>query len=318
MENLSAVTYFILTAYTELEDHRYLYFILLLVLYILILLVNSVLIVVICIERGLHGPMYLFICNLAVNGVYGSTSLLPPMLGHLLSQNYKISLTFCLLQIFCVHTYGAVELNILAVMSYDRYVAICCPLHYNKILSRKKVCTLITLSWSYAYIVFGLFFILTVQNTFCDANIEKVYCVNFALVRLSCLDTSTQSIVGLAAIGLILVPQILMIIFSYAQILRICLFASKKSQTRAIQTCTPHLLAVINYAVGCFFEVIHSRFSTSDVPYKARIFMSLSFLIFPPILNPVIYGISIQAIRVQIVKLFSGMRNKLITRMIMK
>ncbi|XP_035241424.1 olfactory receptor 142-like [Anguilla anguilla] len=312
MENVSAVTYFILTAYTELEDHRYLYFIFLLMLYLLILWVNLVLIAVICIERGLHGPMYMFICNLAVNGVYGSTSLLPPMLGHLLSHNYEISLTFCLSQIYCLHTYGTVELNVLAVMSYDRYVAICHPLHYHQILSQRKMYALIALSWSYAFLVFGLYFILTIQRTFCDRIIEKVFCANFALVKLSCLDTSFQSTVGLAAIGLLLIPQILMIIFSYAQILRICLFASKKSQAKALQTCAPHLLAVINYAFGCFFEIISSRFNMSHVPYKAQIFMSLYFLIFPPLLNPVIYGISIQAIRVPIYKLFSTRKNKLI------
>ncbi|XP_035241445.1 olfactory receptor 52L1-like isoform X3 [Anguilla anguilla] len=310
MENLSTVTSFILTAYTELEDHRYLYFIFLLNLYILILLVNAVLIVVICIERGLHGPMYLFICNLAVNGVYGSTSLLPSMLHHLLSHNYEISLTFCLLQIFCLYTHVSVDLNVLAVMSYDRYVAICCPLHYHQLMSRRKVCTLIALSWSHAHILFGLFFILTVQRTFCSAIIEKVYCVNFELVKLSCFETSFQNRVGFVVACLVIVPQLLMILFSYAQILRICLFASKESQAKAIRTCTPHLLVVINFSVGCFFETIQSRFNMSHVPYKARIFLSLYFLIIPPLFNPIIYGISIQAIRVHIVKLFSGMKNK--------
>ncbi|XP_064159068.1 olfactory receptor 52L1-like [Anguilla rostrata] len=318
MENVSAVTSFILTAYTELEDHRYLYFILLLVLYVLILLVNSGLIVVICIERGLHGPMYLFICNLAVNGVYGSTSLLPPMLGHLLSQNYEISRTFCLLQIFCLHSHASVDLNVLAVMGYDRYVAICHPLHYHQLMSHRKVCTLIALSWSHAHILFGLFFILTVQRTFCAAIIEKVFCANFELVKLSCFETSFQNRVGFVVAFLVIVPQLLMILFSYAQILRICLFASKESQAKAFQTCTPHLVAVINYSVGCFFEVTQSRFNMSHIPYKARIFLSLYYLIIPPLFNAIIYGISIQAIRAHIVKLFSGMKNKLITRMIMK
>ncbi|XP_061072373.1 olfactory receptor 1M1-like [Conger conger] len=212
MENISAVTSFILTAYTELEDHRYLYFMCFLFLYIVILLVNSVLIFVIYIDRGLHEPMYLFICNLAVNGVYGCTSLLPSMLSHLFSHNYEVSLTNCLLQIYCLHSYGIVEFTILAVMSYDRYVAICFPLHYHLLMSDKK-----------SYIV--------------------------------------------------------MILFSYAQILRICLFASKESQIKALQTCTPHLLTVINYGLGCLFELFQSRFNMTHVPYKARIFLSIYFII---------------------------------------
>ncbi|XP_061072371.1 olfactory receptor 1M1-like [Conger conger] len=201
MENISAVTSFILTAYTELEDHRYLYFTCFLLVYILTILANSGIFVVIFIDRGLHEPMYLFICNLAVNQIYGSTSLLPPILCNLLSDNYEISLTICLVQIFCIHLYSSTEFTILAVMSYDRYVAICHPLHYHLLMSHRKVCTLISMSWIYPCTMFGLYFILTVQRTFCDRYIDKMFCINFALVRLSCFEISFQSIVGLFVEG---------------------------------------------------------------------------------------------------------------------
>ncbi|XP_064158777.1 olfactory receptor 52K2-like [Anguilla rostrata] len=313
MENGSVVTSFILKAYTELEDHRYVYFTGFLLSFILMILTNIILIIVIYIETSLHEPMYFFVCNLAVNGIYGTISLLPSVLGNLMSQTYEISLAACLLQIFCIHTYAAVEFTTLAVMGYDRYVAICHPLHYHQLMSHRKVCIFIAFSWICPWTVFGLYFMLTAQRTFCDRIIEKVYCPNFAVVKLSCFDTSFQSKVGFVVTVLLMVPHLLMILFSYAQILRICLSASKESQAKAIQTCTPHLLAVINYAVGCFFEIISSRFNMSHVPYKARIFLSLYFLIFPPLLNPVIYGISIQAIRVQIFKLFITCKNKLFT-----
>ncbi|XP_064159043.1 olfactory receptor 10J5-like [Anguilla rostrata] len=309
MENVSAVTSFILTAYTELEDHRYLYFICFLVLYIMIIVANSVLITVIYIERGLHEPMYLFICSLAVNGVFGSTSLLPSMLVFLLSYNYEISLTHCLLQIYCLYSYAFVEFTILAAMSYDRYVAICHPLHYHLLMSPKKLYAAITLSWAIPLIYFVLFFIMTFQLTFCGKIIEKVYCANFPLVKLSCVDTNVQYIVGLALTFISPLSQILMILFSYGQIIRICLFASKESQAKAIRTCTPHLLTVINFSVGVFFEAIQSRFNMSHVPYKARIFLSLHMGIFPPLLNPVIYGISNQAIKNQIFKLFNSKKD---------
>ncbi|XP_061072375.1 olfactory receptor 51B5-like [Conger conger] len=254
MENLSVVTSFRLTAYTELEDHRYLYFVCFLILYILILFSSSVLIVVIFTEKGLHEPMYLFICNLAANGLFGSTSLLPSILGHLLSHNYEISLTFCLLQIYCLLSYATVEFTILAVMAYDRYVAICHPLHYHLLMSPKKVYAAILLSW------------------------------------------------------VIPCSHIVMILFSYAQILRICLFASKESQIKALQTCTPHLLSVMIFSVGCLFEIIQSRFNMSHVVFEARMFLSIYIFLFPPLLNPVIYGILIQAIKSQILKLFSHKR----------
>ncbi|XP_035241439.1 olfactory receptor 52L1-like [Anguilla anguilla] len=313
MENRSVVTSFILKAYTEMEDHRYVYFTGFLLLFILMLLINIILITIIYIETSLHEPMYFLLCNLAVNGIYGTISLLPSVLGNLMSHTYEISLTACLLQIFCLHTYGAVEFNSLAVMGYDRYVAICHPLHYHQLMSHRKVCILIVLCWIYPSIVFGIYFILTAQLIYCDSIMEKVYCASFALVRLSCFDVSFLSRVGFVVLFSVTVPQLLMILFSYAQILRICLSASKESQAKAVQTCTPHLLAVINYAVGGFFEIISSRFNMSHVPYKVRMFMTLYFLIFPPVFNPLIYGISIQAIRVQVFKLFITCKNKLFT-----
>ncbi|XP_064159729.1 olfactory receptor 1E16-like [Anguilla rostrata] len=306
MENVSAVTSIILTAYTELEDHRYLYFICLLLLYILILLVNFVVILVIYKERGLHEPMYLFICNLAVNGLYGSTVLLPFMLGHLLSQNYEISLNHCLLQVYGLFSYGIVEFTILAVMSYDRYVAVCHPLHYNLLMSPRKVSAAIVLSWVVPCVYFALNMITTARLSFCEKHLKEVYCSNFHLQKMSCFDTGVETIVGLALIIVCPGPQIALILFSYAQILRVCLFASKEPQIKALQTCTLHLVTVINYSVGVLFELIHTSFDLSQVPYNARLFLSLYFLIIPPLFNPVIYGISIRAIRVQICKLFSG------------
>ncbi|XP_064158937.1 olfactory receptor 6E1-like [Anguilla rostrata] len=311
MENGSVVTSFILRAYTELENHRYLYFTSFLLLFFLMILTNILLIIVIYIERSLHEPMYFFVCNLAVNGLYGSLSVLPSVLVNLMSHTYEISLTSCLLQIFCIHTYGVGEFTILGIMGYDRYVAICHPLHYHQLMSLRKVCILIALSWIYPYVLFGLFFKLTVERTFCDRIMEKMYCINFELVKRSCSETSYQNKIGFVITLFGMVPQLLMILFSYAQILRICLSASKESQAKAVQTCTPHILAVINNAVGWLFEFISSRFNMSHVPYNARIFLSLYLLIFPPLCNPVIYGISIQTIRVLIFKQFITCKNKL-------
>ena len=138
MENVTAVTTFILMSYNETEDDKNVLFICFLILYIVILLLNSVLFLAIYTERGLHEPMYFFVCNLSVNGVYGSTVFLMSMLDHFLSQTYEISLTNCLIEIYSFYVYGTVEFTILAVMSYDRYVAICHPLHYHLLMSPRE------------------------------------------------------------------------------------------------------------------------------------------------------------------------------------
>lgn len=111
------------------------------------------------------------------------------------------------------------------------------------------------------------------------------------------------NIVGLLLVVLYTCPQLVMILYSYGHVLRVCALSSQESKLKALRTCTPHLFSIINYSVGCFFEILQSRFDPRHLPYRAQVFMSLYFLIFPPILNPIIYGLSIQAIRVKLLKL---------------
>ncbi|XP_023260588.1 olfactory receptor 52L1-like [Seriola lalandi dorsalis] len=287
-----------------MEDMKPVYFCMFLIIYLTIVAENIALIMVVYREKTLHEPMYLLLCNLAVNGLYGSTALLPAVLSKLLSHSYEISLPLCQTQIYAIHTFAITEFTILAAMSYDRYVAICYPLPYHAIMSQRLV-KLIVFTWLYPMLAFLIVFILTLQLRFCERTIEKVYCVNYLLVKLACTDTSIMNIVGLLSVVLYMIPQLIMIFYSYAHILRICLLSFSKSRLKALRTCTPHLLAIINYSIGCFFEIAQSRFNVSHLPYETKLFLSLYFLIFPSILNPAIYGLSIQVIRVRLFGLFS-------------
>ncbi|XP_076147531.1 olfactory receptor 4B13-like [Alosa pseudoharengus] len=194
-----------------MNQHKYLYFTIFLLTYIVTIVLNTCLLAIVYKKRALHEPMYIFICNLAFNGIYGSTSLLPHIMTKLSTQSHTISLVNCLIQIFCLHTCAIVELMTLAIMGYDRYAAICTPLHYHSKMSPRK---------------------------------------------LSCHDTSVNNIVGILLMGVYMFPQFFVILFSYAQILRICLHASKECQKKALQTCIPHLLTVLNYFFGICFELI--------------------------------------------------------------
>ncbi|XP_041920527.1 olfactory receptor 52D1-like [Alosa sapidissima] len=305
MENSSVVSSVVLTAFYGMQDHKSLYFILFLILYTAIVFENVALICIIYNDKALHEPMYLFICNLAANNLYGSTALLPSLLNKLISYSYEVSLTCCQLQIYCIHTYAIIEFTILAVMGYDRYLAICQPLHYQRIMSITKVYSLVAFSWFYPLGAFALFFTFTLRLTFCGRVIERVYCMNYSLVKLSCSNTSVESIVGLFSVVVYTFPQLIMIVYSYAKILKICFFGSKESKIKAVKTCSPHIIAIINYSLGCFFEIIQSRFPTINLPFEMQIFMSLYFLILPPFLNPVIYGLSIQTVRKDILKFLS-------------
>lgn len=287
-----------------MDNLKQIYFCMFLIIYITIVAENVVLIGLIYREKSLHEPMYLLLCNLAVNGLYGSSALLPAVLSTLFSHSHEISLSFCQTQIYTIHTYAITEFTILAVMSYDRYVAICYPLNYHAIMSH-RVFKLIVFTWLYPMLAFLIVFIFTLKMQYCERTIEKVYCINYLLVKLACTDTSIVNIIGLLSVVLYTLPQLIMIFYSYAHILRICVLSFSKSKLKALKTCTPHLLAIINYSIGCFFEIAQSRFDTSHLSYQTKLFLSLYFLIFPPILNPAIYGLNIQVIRLQLFRLFS-------------
>ncbi|XP_037630462.1 olfactory receptor 11A1-like [Sebastes umbrosus] len=221
MMNSTQVSYFSLTAYFDTGLFKYLYFIIIMCLYVLIISANVLLIVVICSNRSLHEPMYLFLCSLFVNELYGSTGLFPFLLVQILSDIHTVAAPLCFLQIFCLYSYGGVEFLTLAVMSYDRYLAICYPLQYNTRMTHTKVTVLTALIWFYplvvnTYIVSGL----TVPLRLCGNVINKVYCDNYYVVKLACSDTSVNNIFGLAHMFTVIFALIILILFSYMRILR--------------------------------------------------------------------------------------------------
>ncbi|XP_035522792.1 olfactory receptor 52D1-like [Morone saxatilis] len=303
MDNTTALT-FTMTAYSVMENHKYGLFTVFLLLYVVIITLNSLLITVIHQNKELHQPMNVFTCMLSINEMYGSTALLPAIMSLLMSETHEIPVKWCMTQIYFLHTYASAEFCFLAVMGYDRYVAICYPLHYHSIMSNSKIGKLVALAALYPMTVFGCFYSLTLQLSFCGKVIPKLYCVNMELVKNSCSNASYISIVGLVLILALIVPQVVMIVFSYAQISRVCRKLSRESQGKAVKTCIPHLLSLLNYSIGSFFEIIQTRFNMSYVTAGARIFLSLYFVIIQPIVNPVIYGIGTQIIRVHILKLF--------------
>ncbi|MBN3297294.1 O51G2 protein, partial [Amia calva] len=304
MENTSQIIYFTLSAYAEMGGVKYLYFMIVLLLFLVIIFLNVVLITVICLERSLHEPMYYFLCSLATNGVYGSIGLFPAVLVNVLSDTHEISRVCCFVQIFILHTYACGEFTNLAVMAYDRYVSICHPLNYHKIMSTMRVYRLITLTWVFSVGHFFVTIALTVRMQLCRKIIEKIYCANYSVVKLACEDISAISTFVLIAMIYSTCPQLLLIVYSYAEILKVCLKASKESQAKALNTCTSHIMTLVNYSFGGFYELIQNRFDMSSVPHAVQIMLSVHFIIFPPLINPIIYGVRTKSIKRRIQRKF--------------
>ncbi|XP_026228389.1 olfactory receptor 1509-like [Anabas testudineus] len=297
MVNATRVSHITLAAYFEAGILKYLLFVLLMLLYILIVFSDVFLIVVITTNRSLHEPMYMFLCSLFVNELFGSTGLFPFLMVQILSDIHTVSTSFCFLQIFQVYSYSHVEFCNLAVMSYDRYLAICFPLQYNTRMTLNKVAMLVALLWIYPLFEVAVMLSLTVRLELCGNSINKVYCDNYSTVKLACSDTSVNNIFGIIYIFTIIFGVVILIIFTYMRILKVCFSGSKQTRQKAVSTCTPHLASLLNFTFGCFFEMVQSRFNLSSVPNMLRIFLSLYFLTCQPLFTPVLYGLQLSQLR---------------------
>ncbi|KAM9452919.1 olfactory receptor 11A1-like [Salvelinus alpinus] len=301
MENSTQFTSFILAGYSDSGHLKYFYFIIITVLYVSIVFTNTVLIVVICIERSLHEPMYLFLCSLFVNELYGSTALFPALMTRLVSDAHSVSTVYCYLQMFCIYTYGSIEFSNLAVMSYDRYLAICYPLQYNVIMTQNRVCILVCIIWLYSFVKFIITLSLTIRLKLCGNVIDKVYCDNYLVVKLACStsDTTVNNIYGLYGVVLSVAVPLITILFSYIKILSICLKSSIETRQKAFSTCTPHLASLLNFSFGCFLNLLQSRFDRPmrNVPTVLHTILSVYFLMCQPLFNPVVYGVRMAKIR---------------------
>ncbi|XP_033994364.1 olfactory receptor 490-like [Trematomus bernacchii] len=298
MVNSTHVSYFILSAFFHTGVFKYLFFTIVMCLYVCIIGANVLLIVVICVNRSLHEPMYLFLCSLFVNELCGSTGLFPSLLVQVLSDIHTVSAPFCFLQVFSVYTYGNVQFYNLAIMSYDRYLAICHPLHYNTRMTSNKAAMFITLTWVFPFLNVVIMISLSASLQLCGNIINKVYCDNFPIVKLACSDTTVNNVDGLVYLFTVIVALIILTFYSYMRILRVCFSGSKQTRQKALSTCTPHLVSLLNFSFGALFEIIQSRFDMSGAPNMLRIFLSLYFITFQPLFNPLIYGLNLTKIRI--------------------
>ncbi|XP_026228400.1 olfactory receptor 142-like [Anabas testudineus] len=297
MINSTQVLYFTLAAYFDTGILKYLYFLLIMSLYIFIICANLSLIVIICTNRSLHEPMYMFLCSLFVNELYGSTGLFPFLLIQTLSDIHTVSASFCFLQIYCVHSYGAVEYLNLAVMSYDRYLAICYPLQYNTHMTYNMIALLILVTWLYPCFAMVVLLLLTSPLQLCGSIINKVYCDTHSVVKLACSNSNGINTYGLIATFSTIFCSLFLILYTYMKILKVCFSGSEQTRQKAVSTCTPHLASLLNFSVGACFEISQSRFNMNSLPNVLRIFLSLYFLTCQPLFNPLLYGLKMSKIR---------------------
>ncbi|KAK1899329.1 Olfactory receptor 52D1 [Dissostichus eleginoides] len=165
-------------------------------------------------------------------------------------------------------------------------------------MTSRRVASLVAVSWFYSLLICAVMIVLTVSLQLCGNIVNTVYCGNYSIVKLACSDITVINIYGLFVSLCTLFVPLILILYTYIKILRVCFSGCKQSRQKALSTCTPHFVSLINFSFGCSFEILQSRFDMSGVPTMFRILLSLYFLTCQPLLNAVMYGLTFSKIRV--------------------
>ncbi|KAL6094703.1 uncharacterized protein ACO6RY_16059 [Pungitius sinensis] len=286
-------------------------FFLALLCYIVIMLANGVVLCVIVMDKNLHRPMYLMICNLVVCDLLGATAVVPRLMMHFLTGQKKIGYISAIAQAFSVHMYGFAVQTILGVMAYDRYIAVCEPLRYHAIMTSARLHCCLGLAWFTAFLFIGVLFIFHINSPLCGNIIHHVYCSNRGILNLACSPTPINNIYGLSMSWSLNTSIFLIIALSYIRILHACVKQQRDEsliRSKTFQTCAPHLVVYVLYQLATVVIIISQRFPLLSQNIKK--FFSILFIIIPPVLNPMIYGLVSKAIRSSIIKHFTKVHRK--------
>ncbi|XP_041807040.1 olfactory receptor 49-like [Chelmon rostratus] len=294
MENDSLVTLFTLSGLNFSLENRIALFVLTLLWYLVILLGNGLLIFTIIIDKTLHEPMYIFLCNLCISGLYGTVGFYPKFLLDLLSS-HVISYAGCMLQGFVIHSSTCCDFSILALMAYDRYVAICQPLVYHSVMTKWRVSIFVLFSWILPLYCMAMNSATLVGSRLCGSHINKIYCVNWMIVTLACSPPKANTAVAYFNI-LFYFGHFLFILWSYVYMIRTCM-SSQEDRVKFMQTCLPHFISLIIFATAVLLDLLYMRFGSAGLSQDLNNFMAIEFLLIPPIVNPLVYGFKLTKVR---------------------
>ncbi|XP_072488769.1 olfactory receptor-like protein DTMT [Notamacropus eugenii] len=276
-----------------------------LAMYLATVLGNMLIILLIHVDSHLHTPMYLFLSNLSFSDMCFSSVTIPKLLVNMQSKKPVIPYPGCLAQMYFFLFFGDLESLLLVAMAYDRYVAICHPLHYTVIMSPKLCSFLLVLSWVLTAFHALLHTLLMSRLSFCANNIiPHFFCDMSALLKLACSDTQTNELVIFVMGGLLLVVPFLIIITSYARILfSILRVPSVRGIRKAFSTCGSHLTVV-----SLFYGTIIGLYlcpSANNSTIKETV-MSVMYTVVTPMLNPFIYSLRNKDMKGAFKKLLQG------------
>ncbi|EHB05552.1 Olfactory receptor 4A15 [Heterocephalus glaber] len=306
MGHSNNVTEFVLLGLTQDPSAQKALFVMFLIIYIATMLGNLLIMVTVLASPSLDSPMYFFLANLSLLDAVYSTVFSPKFLIDLLSDRKTISFTACMAQLFIEHLFAGAEIFLLVAMAYDRYVAICKPLHYLTIMNRRVCILFLIVSWAGDYLtimnrrVCILFLIVSWAGGFVHSVIQLVFVYNlpfcgpnvmdhfmcdmYPLLELACTDTYLIGLTVVANGGVICTVIFIILLISYGIILNALKTHGQGGRRKALSTCGSHITVVVLFFVPCIFVYVRP---VSTFP--ADKYVSVVFTVITPMLNPLIY-----------------------------
>ncbi|XP_007954432.1 putative olfactory receptor 52P1 [Orycteropus afer afer] len=266
---------------------------------------NITILVVVATEPALHKPVYLFLCMLSTIDLAASFSTVPKLLAIFWCGAGHISASACLVQMFFIHAFCMMESTVLLAMAFDRYVAICHPLRYVTILTNTIIARIGVIAMIRGSLLMLPCPFLIRRLSFCQSHvIPHTYCEHMAVVKLACGDTRPNRVYGLTAALLVIGVDLFCISLSYAFIAQAVLhLSSQEARSKALGTCGSHVCVILISYTPALFSFFTHRFG-HNVPLHIHILLANVYLLFPPALNPVVYGVKTKEIRERVVRVF--------------
>ena len=270
-------------------------------LYLMTILGNLFVVFLIITDSHLHSPMYFLLANLSFVDFCLSSVTTPKLTTDFLNDNKTISFEGCMSQILCVHVFAGGEMVLLVSMAYDRYVAICKPLHYSSIMNRQKCIWLVLTSWIIGFVHATSQLAMILDLPFCGPRIvDSFFCDIPEVIKLACMDTHTLRLLINADSAVLATTCFILLLISYTYILVTVHLSSKDGASKALSTCTSHITVVVLFFGPCIFTYLWPP----SITWVDK-FLAVFYTVITPLLNPAIYTLRNKEIKNAIKRLIS-------------
>ncbi|XP_060111486.1 olfactory receptor 14A16-like [Heteronotia binoei] len=302
MANETSISEFQLLEFSVIREQQILHFFLFLTLYLLTVTGNLLIISAVALDRHLHTPMYFFLINLAIQDLGSVSAIIPKSMVNSLMNTRDISYSECVVQVFFFVFFVGSDFLLLTVMAYDRYVAICNPLHYEIVMNWQACSQMVATVWIIGFLYGALHTSGTFAATFCSNIVNQFYCEIPQLLKISCSDTYLIEVGALTVSVIVEFGCFVFIIVTYVLIFSTVLrMPSIQGRQKAFSTCLPHLIVFSTFIVTGWFAYLRPPSKTSS---DLDLALTMIYTFVPPMMNPIIYSMRNKDIKVALSKLF--------------